>query len=384
MRILHVIRQFYPCVGGIEKYALDLCRHLIARGHVCDVVTLNRNFADKSLLPPRDSYEGIDIFRVPYAGPNRYKLAPGVLRFTGNYDLIHVHAIDFFVDYLALTRFFHRKPVVVSTHGGFFHSKWAVVLKWAFFYTITMMTMRAAARIICDSYSDYALFRPIAQRKAIVIENGVDYGSFSTVAKRIQRGLLLSIGRTDANKRPDNLIRALAGVARDVPEAQLVFIGPDWLGIWPELKALAIQLSLQDRVVFAGFCQEEEMLDYLARAHFFVSASQYEGFGIAAVEAMSTGTVPVLNDIDSFRTFVNHGVNGFIADFSRPELAAATLRQALSLDDAALLDMGEKARQKAANYAWPNVVGKIEKVYEEALGRGASIPSSVLPGRMGG
>lgn len=112
------------------------------------------------------------------------------------------------------------------------------------------------------------------------------------------------------------------------------------------------------------------MLDYLARAHVFVSASQYEGFGIAVVEAMSSGTVPVLNDIDSFRTFVNHGVNGFITDFGRPEVAAATLRQAMAMDDAALLDMGEKARQKAEIYAWPTVVGKIESVYEEALGRG--------------
>ena len=148
MRILHVVRQFYPCVGGIEKYTLDLCRELISRGHVSDVVTLNRTFASKALLPPTDRYQEINIFRVPYFGPNRYKLAPGVLRFTKGYDLIHVHAIDFFVDFLALTKVWHRKPLVVSTHGGFFHSRWGWGFKKVFFNTVTRLSVKAADRVI--------------------------------------------------------------------------------------------------------------------------------------------------------------------------------------------------------------------------------------------
>lgn len=381
VRILHVIRQFYPCVGGIETYTLDLCRHLLARGQVSDVVALNRDFATKSLLPRFDRYMGINIFRVPYSGPNRYKLAPSVLRFLGNYDLIHIHAIDFFVDFLALTKPLHRKPLVVSTHGGFFHTEWGATFKRAFFHTITRLSIKAAVRVICDSGSDYDLFRPIAGSRAIVIENGVEFESFAGVAKRVQRGLLVSVGRTDVNKRPDNLIRTLALVADDFPETQLVFVGPDWLGSWPELKELVGRLNLLDRVKFTGYCPEEGLREYLSRAHFFLSASQYEGFGIAAVEAMSTGTVPVLNDIDTFRSFVSNGVNGFIADFGRPDRAAATLRQALALDDASLLEMGAKARQKAETYAWPNVVGKVEKVYEEAIleGQGARPPLTPAP-----
>ncbi|MCL5960007.1 MAG: glycosyltransferase [Chloroflexi bacterium] len=86
---------------------------------------------------------------------------------------------------------------------------------------------------------------------------------------------------------------------------------------------------------------------------------------MAAVEAMSAGTVPILNDIDTFNSFVEDEANGFIADFDRPASAAATLRRALSLDDGALARMGEKARQKAKTYAWSEVVGKIEGVYRE-------------------
>ena len=46
--------------------------------------------------------------------------------------------------------------------------------------------------------------------------------------------------------------------------------------------------------------------------------------------------MPILNDIDTFNSFVTSGVNGFIADFDRPDAAATTLRQALALDDATL------------------------------------------------
>jgi alpha-1,3-mannosyltransferase len=44
------------------------------------------------------------------------------LRHLRDADIVHVHAIDFFFDFLGWTKPLHGKKLVVSTHGGFFHT----------------------------------------------------------------------------------------------------------------------------------------------------------------------------------------------------------------------------------------------------------------------
>ena len=51
MKILHVVRQFHPSVGGMESVVAALCDRLRRRGHECEVVTLRRIWNDRALLP---------------------------------------------------------------------------------------------------------------------------------------------------------------------------------------------------------------------------------------------------------------------------------------------------------------------------------------------
>ncbi|MCL4459368.1 MAG: glycosyltransferase family 4 protein [Chloroflexi bacterium] len=369
MRILHIVRQFYPCVGGIEKFTLDLCRGLVARGHNSDVVTLNRDFGSGAVLSSYECFEGINIYRIPYYGPRRYILAPSVLSYLTDYEVIHVHAIDFFIDFLSLTKPIHRRPLVVSTHGGFFHSAWGSRLKVKplYFVTITRLALKAADKVICDSEEDLRLFAQIAPQKVQLIEDGVDFWNFAQVKKKIEPGLLVYVGRTDWNKRLDRLIEAIAWVKPKYSQVRLVIVGPDWLGIRPQLESLVHRLRLGDNVIFAGYCPEEELKEYLSKSHLFVSASEYEGFGIAVVEAMSTGTVPLLHNSERFRSLLEGGNLGFLADFSQPGEAAEVILEALARDENELVRLGQRAKEKAATYSWEAVTPKFEQIYSQAI-----------------
>ena len=82
------------------------------------VITLNRDFAKPNIvLPEHEDIDGIEVVRVPYRGSHRYPIAPKVLRHIKGADVVHVHAIDFFFDFLALTAPWHRQPLVVTPHG---------------------------------------------------------------------------------------------------------------------------------------------------------------------------------------------------------------------------------------------------------------------------
>ncbi|MHB1415059.1 MAG: glycosyltransferase family 4 protein [Chloroflexota bacterium] len=368
MKILHVVRQFYPSVGGVERFTLDLCRFTRQQGHECGVLTFNRDFASGRLLPARETVEGITVRRLPFFGPHRYRMAPTTLAHLGGYDLLHVHCIDSFVDYLAATRFIHRKPLVVSTHGGFFHSPWGTGLKRLYFRNVTRLALRAVDRVVCDSRQDLALFSTIAPEKCELIENAIDFESFAGVEKRVEPGLLLYVGRTDANKRIANLIQTLAAVAQRAPTARLALVGPDWLGEWPRLQALAAELGIEDRVLFVGQVSDDGLKDWLSRAQFFVSASVYEGFGIAAVEAMATGTVPILNDIEAFRHLTGDGVCGLLADFDEPGRAAETIVGALSLGNTECARLSQRARTAASEHAWQQAGRAFLSLYAEVVG----------------
>ena len=130
MRIVHVVRQFHPAIGGFESVVHELAATQVASGHVVRVVTLDRLFktATPEPLPAREMVAGIEIIRIPYFGFTRYPIAVSVLKHIRDADIVHVHAIDFFFDFLAWTKPLHGKRLVVSTHGGFFHTAFAARL----------------------------------------------------------------------------------------------------------------------------------------------------------------------------------------------------------------------------------------------------------------
>jgi alpha-1,3-mannosyltransferase len=364
LKVLQVARQFYPSVAGVERFTKDLCHHLLDRHVSSDVLTLNRCFYLPGTLPAQDMVDGICVIRIPYWGRQRLFLAPGVLRFVSSYDVLHIHNVDFFADFLILTKSYHHRPIIVSTHGGFFHTKRLALPKKLYFHIVTRLLLGHADRVIADSAHDLQLFSSII-RSISLVENGVDFDRFASVRKEVERGLLVYVGRLVSNKQVGHLIRALPYVRQEMPEARLVIIGCDYEGIQSALQALATAEQVEEATLFAGQLTDDELLTYLSHAHLFVSASEYEGFGISAVEAMSTSTVPVVNNILPFQNLVEDGMTGFLTDFSDPKRAAEVIIAALQMEADGLQEMGNRAREVAQNYAWANVIDRYIEIYNK-------------------
>lgn len=366
MKILQVVRQYLPGTGGMETYVSSLCRELSARGHRVDVATLDYIFKTGERLPSYERIDDIDVIRLPSWGNPRYFVAPRLLELIGRYDLIHVHGVDFFIDMLGFGKKAHGKPVVLSTHGGFFHTDWFPSFKRAFFHTATRRALKGVDQVIADSPHDEKLFAHISDRVTLV-DNGVDVGRFASVVKKPVVDTLLFIGRISRNKRVDRLLEALAVLRSSRPDARLVVVGPDWEGLLGGLKKQAEALGLADAVTFTGAVPLERLREELAAARLFVSASEYEAFGISTVEAMASGTVPVVNRIDAFVDIIDEGDTGFTCDFSQAQAAAAILKRVLELPDDQLAAIGERARKSAGQYDWPRVADHIVRIYEEVL-----------------
>lgn len=139
----------------------------------------------------------------------------------------------------------------------------------------------------------------------------------------------LWVGRINANKDPETLIEGFRIFLNERPDAKLVVISSDRSA----LKKLEESLgSANTSIKLIGPVDHREMQPWFLKANFIVSTSLYEGSGIAVLEAMSCGCIPILSDIPSFRTMTNNGHIGFLfAAASAPALAAA-LRKAATMD----------------------------------------------------
>ncbi len=368
LKILQVTRVYWPNLGGIEKIAQGLAEHLVARGHACDVVTLDRAFEDGRDLPPYDFHNGVNVYRVPFRGSTRYPIAPRVLGFAERYDLVHVHAVDFLLDWLVLNRRRHGRPVVLSTHGGFFHTDAHLALKKLWFRTMTPLTLRGVDRVLCSSEHDLELFEQVSDRCELA-RNAVDLTHYAPMTPDPQPGQWVVVGRVDVHKGLGHLLEALAVLRRQDPRPfTLRVIGPEVVdGLVDGLIAQRDRLGLKDHVRFEGRVSLEDLHEAVRTAELGLFPSEYEAFGISVVEAMGAGVVPVLNDIGAFRHFVTEGQNGFITDFKDPQASAVTIRCARDLAEGRPA-VSAAARTKALEYGWDRTVDRFEDLYRDVLG----------------
>ena len=371
MRVLHVVRQFHPSIGGIESVVLGLAREQRRKGIDAEVLTLDRLFTDPGTrLPAIDTVDGIHVRRVPYTGSRRYPIAPRVLKHLRGFDLIHVHGVDFFSDFLAATQPLHGRPLALSTHGGFFHTSFARSLKKVYFQTVTRTAMRRYRRVFACSASDEALFRSVAGDRVALIENGVDTRKFAGCASIIHRPRFIYFGRFARHKGLLELIAAFDVVHRYRPDAELVLIGNDWDGSLPAIMRAAERGIVEGYISIESDLDDAAVAERIAGCSYFVSASRYEGFGLTVVEALGAGLYPVTNAIPSFARIIGDAGIGTLTDFDDAEEAARAMLEAIAATEP-VYDMRRDAAMRAVRrYAWPTVERQFRDEYEQILGVG--------------
>lgn len=370
LSVVHVVRQYAPMIGGLEDFVRQLVAQQKGRFASLKIITLDRLFTDPDhRLPGKDVIDGIEVVRIPYRGSSRYPLAPGVFSHLSGAGLVHVHAVDFFFDALAMARPFHRRKLVATTHGGFFHTSRHLALKKIWLNSMTRMSASLYDGIACCSQNDLALFQGIAPGKARLIENGVDLSKFREAASPVPEKRLLTLGRFSANKRLDRTLDALAFLVRTDPAWRLDIIGsPSDLSA-EDLSSLIDARGLSGHVEVHLGIPDAAVRDVVSRCSLFVSASEYEGFGIAMIEALSAGLVPVVESNTAFRSLQDRHPMVHLADYSDPEKAAGTIAHAMA-ELVRVPSLRSAAIGSADQHSWQSTIRLYDRLYLDALGAG--------------
>jgi glycosyltransferase involved in cell wall biosynthesis len=168
---------------------------------------------------------------------------------------------------------------------------------------------------------------------------------------------LLTVGRIEAGKNVDQVIRALSLVRARRPNATLDVVGDG--SCLPALRQLATELDLSDAVTFHGKVDHDAVIDALADAHVFCFPTDSEGFPKAVHEALACGLPVVTTPVSVLPQLIGDR-NGVLL----PDIEPATIAEAilgLTADEERLAAMVRSAQRMARDYSlerWRDEIGQ--------------------------
>ena len=213
-----------------------------------------------------------------------------------------------------------------------------------------------------------------------VVPNGVELKRFHT-AQPLRRAdfgftqseiLLIFAGRIAPEKNLEFLLQSFAGVARLLPNIQLLVLGGGQKEYEEEIKLIPNELGIQERVRFVGMIPYDRLPSYLAMCDAFVTASVTEVHPLSVIEGMATG-LPVLGiDSPGVGDSIVDGETGLLAE---DDIASFTARLTyLCMDTDQRRKMGLAARAASAQY-------DIERTTRIMLGHYLRLTQSTKPVR---
>lgn len=371
MRIAHLTATFPPYWGGTGTVAFSQAAGLAERGHDVHVFTGTAGSADDD--PP-----GVTVHRMqPAVSIGNAPLLPGLARL-GGFDVVHFHhPFIFGTEAVLAGRVRRRRPALVATyHNRLIGERGRAPVFWLYEETLVRAAMRIADRVCvvsmdhAESVDHLRSGRRRRPERYVELPNGVDVELFSPGAAE-RAGIpadaavalfVAALDRAHHFKRLDLTIDALARAR--APELHLLVVGGGEL--LEDYRAQAQRAGVGGRVHFAGAQPHGELPRLMRASDFLVLATEPpESFGLVYVEAMACGLPVIGTDIPGVRTIVRDGHNGFLVPRGDVAALAAALDRMAGADRDRLGAAGRADAERL--YAWPRLVERLERVYEDAL-----------------
>ena len=213
----------------------------------------------------------------------------------------------------------------------------------------------------------------LPESRVLVIPNGVDERFRPRTAHEIKHvkqkiGIypdtyVLGVGTVEPRKNLPQLLNAWRLSEPCLPaDVWLVIVGAQ--GKSHIFRATKIE-SIPSRVLFTGFVADDDLPALYSGAVALAYPSMYEGFGLPALEAMASGTVPIVADSTALPEVV--GDAGLLVNPSRTEdLAAAITR---IVEDSELRDeLSRRGIDRIREFTWERAADRTWRALEEAAG----------------
>lgn len=285
VKVFALVTDAYGGRGGIAQYNRDFLGSLAERGLAESITVLPRHTADQVATP-----RGIRQLS-PHRSRIGYVLSALKAASTQPIDVVFCGHLHLAVLAVIVARL-GRARLLVQTHG---------TDAWVRPPALRRRAIEAADLILCVSrYTRAAVLNwaSMAPERAVVLPNTVGevFAPGDDSAMRAAMGLagkrvLLTVGRLDSRERQKGHDRVIAAIPDLVARGHDVIYAIAGEGDdRARLEQYANEIGVAGRVRFLGPVPLETLTGLYRMADLFVMPSTQEGFGIAFLEAMASGT----------------------------------------------------------------------------------------------
>lgn len=365
----------YPTFGGSGVLATELGKALAEKGHQVHFITYQQPVR-LSEFNANIFYHEVRVTTYPLFDypPYETALASTMVDVIVNnqIDLLHVHyaiphASAAYMAKKILEAQGKKIPVITTLHG----TDITLVGRDKTFAPVVAFSINQSDAItaVSENLRDetFKIFR--IEKEIEVIQNFVDVNRFNkkpidafrrVIAPHGEK-IVLHASNFRKIKRVGDVVRIFAEINKKVP-SKLLFVGdgPER----PLAESLARDLDVYDDMRFVG--KQEQMEEILAIADLFILTSDYESFGLAALEAMAA-SVPVISTNAGGLPEINvDGVTGYMRNVGDIHGMSEKAIELLS-DDQKLKQFKANAYEYARKFDIQNIVPKYEELYNRFL-----------------
>jgi len=360
MKILHLYKDYFPVLGGIENHIKVLAEAQVAAGHRVTVLVCNPG--RRSRFETATGVEIIKAGRLATAASMPLSLAQPLALARLRPDIAHLHS-PYPLGEIANWFLGRAKATVITHHSDVVRQRALLRVYGPWLRRV----LRAADRIIATSprYIESSPWLQPVREKCVVVPLGVDTTRFSPPEHRAARPFtILFVGRLRYYKGLDTLLQALPAV----PQARLSIVGEGPMRqTW---QTLVRRLGLVDRVTFAGEVDDAWLPGQYQQADLFVlpANARAEAFGMVLLEAMASGLPCITTELGTGTSWiVQDGVTGLVVPPEDPAALAEAISR-LMHDEARRQQYGRAALTRArAEFSEEVMVHRVMAVYEELL-----------------
>lgn len=361
----------YPTFGGSGVLATELGKALADKGHQVHFITYQQPVR-LSEFHANIFYHEVRIATYPLFDFPPYETALSSTMvdviINNNLDLLHVHyAIPHASAAYLAKKILEKKgkhiPVITTLHG----TDITLVGRDKTFAPVVEFSINESDAItaVSDNLRDETYRNFNIEKEIEVINNFVDVKRFRkkpidafrrAIAPHGEK-IVMHASNFRKLKRVNDVVRIFAGIHKQVP-SKLLFVGdgPERSGA----ESLARELNIYEDTRFVG--RQEQIEEVLAISDLFLLPSEYESFGLAALEAMAAG-VPVISSNAGGLPEINiDGETGFLARVGDIETMAARSIELLS-DENKLQRFKSTAASHALKYEIENIIPQYELLY---------------------
>ncbi len=305
MKILELFGEMIG-YGGQETFVFNVLKNMDCTGLSVDCMTVysctNEDFRNWIRQQGGEIYALNIVHRWSYYNDFLYQPVREFLK-SHTYDLIHIHSSSIGALAVMAAAAYRTgcRRVIVHSHAT---GKENSFKHWAF-RLVAGLSMAPHVKLYCACSRAAAewKFAPPFAKRATIVKNGIYVERYSYDSARraeLRRSLGIpdaafvigNVGRFSYEKNHPHLISVFEAAAKKDPAALLLLVGDGQ--DMEKIKGMAAEKGLTDRIIFTGAVTNVQ--DYLQAMDLFIFPSLFEGFGIAAIEAITAGLPVVASD----------------------------------------------------------------------------------------